>query len=145
MSESDRSTQHIPQPWAYGLIGGVVSLPFTAVSYWQTGSELSLAPVVLGGLVAGYLATRKTGESDGVGLRTGVIGGLPIVWMLVDVLLGASELAGPSWFVTGATLLTILFLVALGVVGLGLSALVGGLGAKIGSWVAGTRSGTVVS
>jgi len=115
------------------------------VSYWQTGSELSLAPVVLGGLVAGYLATRKTGESDGVGLRTGVIGGLPIVWMLVDVLLGASELAGPSWFVTGATLLTILFLVALGVVGLGLSALVGGLGAKIGSWVAGTRSGTVVS
>lgn len=145
ISEPNFSTRQIPQPWTYGLIGGILSLPFTAVSYWQTGSELSLAPVVIVGLVAGYLATLRTGESNGVGLRAGVIGGLPIIWMLIDILLGTSELAGPSWFVTGATLLTILFLIALGVAGFGLSTLVGGFGAKIGSWIAGIRSGSVVS
>jgi len=145
MSESNRSTRQIPRLWTYGLIGGILALPFTAVSYWQTGSELSLAPVVLGGLVAGYLATLKTGESNGVGLRAGVIGGLPIVWMLVDILRGTSGLAGPSWFVTGATFLTIVFVTVFGVAGFGLSALVGGLGAKIGSWIAGKQSGSVVS
>jgi hypothetical protein len=106
------------------------------MSYWQTGSEISLAPVVLGGLIAGYLSTWKTGESRGVGTRAGVIGGLPIVWMLFDVLGATRELTGSAWFVTGATIITIGFVVVLLVVGFGLSALVGSGGAKLGSWVA---------
>jgi hypothetical protein len=123
-----------------GNFGIVTSLPFTAVGYWQTGSEVSLAPVIFGGVVAGYLATRRTGECSGVGVRAGLIGGLPIVWMLFDILTATSGLAGPAWFVTRATLLTIGFIVVFAVVGFGLSALVGGGGAKVGSWLAENRS-----
>lgn len=135
MSENHR-LRSIPRSWTYGLIGGLIALPFTAAGYWQTGSELSLAPVVFGGLVAGYLAKRNTGESSGVGVRAGLIGGGPVVWMVFDILAGTSGLAGPSWFVMGATMLTIGFTVVFGVAGFGLSALVGGGGAKVGSWLA---------
>jgi hypothetical protein len=118
----------------------MISLPFTTMSYWQTGSELSLAPVALGGLVAGYLATRRTGESSGVGVQAGLIGGLPIGWMLFDILRATRGLTGPGWFVTGATIITIGFIVVLAVLGFGLSALLGGGGAKLGSWLAKMRS-----
>jgi len=140
MSENSQPTRIVPPRWIYGLIGGLVSLPFTVIGYWQTGSELSLAPVVGGGLLAGYLARRRTGESRGVGIRAGLVGGLPVAWMLFDVLAATSGLAGPPWFVVGGTLLTIGFVVVLGVFGFGLAAVFGGGGAKLGNWLAGKRS-----
>lgn len=50
--------------------------------------------------------------------------------MLVDVLIGTSELTGPAWFVTSATLLTIVFIVAIGVAGFGCPRLSAGSGQK---------------
>lgn len=113
------------QQWRYALICGMLSLPFTALSYWQTGSELSLSPVFLGGVLAGYLMTRRTGTGRGVGARVGLVGGLPVLWVLFDILQAASVLAGPSWFVASATILTIVVTV---VFGFGLAALIGELG-----------------
>lgn len=139
MAEIGHSTRNTSQVWTYGFLGGLVSLPVTAVSYWRTGSEVSLTPVILGGIAAGYLATRRTGESSGVGVRAGLIGGFPVIWMLFDILTAMSELAGPAWFVTGATLLTIGFIVVFAVVGFGMSALLGEAGAKVGSWLAEKR------
>lgn len=136
MPEDGRPAQNGIRAWRYSLVGGLVSLPFTLASYWQTGSELSLAPVALGGLLAGYTATRKTGESSGVGVRSGLIGGLPLVWMLFDALTATNELAGPPWFVTTATLFTIVFIT----LGFGFSAAVGEGGARIGHWIARKRS-----
>jgi hypothetical protein len=67
------------QRWTYAFIGGIIALPFTLFSYWQTGSELSLAPVFFGGLLAGYLARRRLGKYSGIGLRAELIGGLPVI------------------------------------------------------------------
>lgn len=128
--------QTLPERWRYGVIGGAFGLPFTLLSYWQTGSELSLTPVLFGGILAGYLARRRLGEGRGVGLRAGLVGGLPVIWVIVDVLSLTSELAGPPWFVASATLITIGFTVVFAVLGFGLAALFGEAGGRVGSWVA---------
>ena len=139
MPDAGPPLQHGTTPWKYALIGGVASLPFTTLSYWQTGSELSLGAVVFGGILAGYLSKRAAGEISGVGTRVGIVGGLPVLWVVFDVLAATDGLAGPTWFVTSATLLTIGLSLVVAVVGFGLSALVGEVGARIGSWLAGTR------
>jgi hypothetical protein len=94
---------------------------------------MSLWPVFFGGLLAGFLAKRQTGTSDGVGVRAGLVGGLAIGWILADGLAAASALSGPSWFVATAFVTTVM---VLGVLGLGLSALAGAIGGRVGGWLA---------
>jgi hypothetical protein len=65
-------------------------------------------------------------------------GGLPVLWVLFDILQAASALAGPSWFVASATILTTVGTV---VFGFGIAAFIGELGGKLGSWLASKRSG----
>jgi hypothetical protein len=139
MLEVGPPPQHGTTPWKYALIGGLASLPFTTLSYWQTGSELSLGAVLFGGILAGYLAKRADGEVSGVGTRVGIVGGLPVLWVGFDMLVTTGGLAGPAWFVTSATLLAIGFTIVVAVVGFGISALIGEVGTRIGSWLAGNR------
>lgn len=127
----------VSDTWKYALLGGLVSVPLTTVGYWQSGSELSLSPVLFGGLIAGYLARRATGTADGVGVRAGLVGALPTLWILADVLGAASALAGPTWFVAVGVGFTGAILLVVAVVGFGLGALAGALGARAGSWLAG--------
>jgi len=141
MSESGPSPQHGKTQWKYALVGGLASLPFTTISYWQTGSELSLGAVLFGGILAGYLAVRTGGGHSGVGLRVGLVGGLPVLWVLFDVLAATSGLAGPAWFVTSATLLTIGFTIMVAALGFGIAALIGEIGTRIGGWLAGEQPG----
>jgi hypothetical protein len=124
--------------WRYGLLGGLVSVPFTAVGYWQTGSELSLSTVFLGGLLAGYLARRRSGTAAGVGVRVGLVGSLPVLWLLSDVLGAASALSGPAWFVAGALALTV---ARVAVVAVGAAVLVGVVGTRVGGGLAGRDGG----
>ncbi|WP_092935566.1 DUF5518 domain-containing protein [Natrinema hispanicum] len=121
--------------WKYALIGGLCSLPFTTFSYWQTGSELSLGAVFFGGILAGYLIGRVNGEISGVGVRVGIIGGLPVFWVVFDLLTTTFRLAGPVWFVASAIGATIVF----AVLGFGISALIGEVGVRVGRWLAGNQ------
>lgn len=123
--------------WTYALLGGGVALPVGVFSYWQTGSELSLAPVFFGGILAGYLSTRRTGACDGVGSRAGVVGGLSVVWPLAELVAASSWLSGPTWFVWGGTALTVGMTVSFGVLILGVAAVLGAVGARVGGWLAG--------
>jgi hypothetical protein len=123
--------------WTYALLGGLASLPLTTFGYWLSGSELSVSPVILGGVLAGSLATRKTGARGTVGLRAGLVGTLPALWMLVDVLRAASALAGPLWF--RAVALPVAVGTVLGAA-LVFGAVAGELGAAVGGWLA-RRSG----
>jgi hypothetical protein len=125
--------------WRYAFFGVVLSLPLTLVGYWQSGSELSLSPVLLGGILAGYLAARATGTSYGVGYRVGAIGGLPGLLFLVDLPDAMAALGGPEWFVAVGTAFGVVFAGIAVFVVVGFSALVGELGARIGGWLA-TRS-----
>jgi len=97
--------------------------------------------VLFGGILAGYLVTRAGGESSGIGIRVGVVGGLPVLWVLFDILAATSGLAGPALFVTSATVLTIGFAIAVALLGFGIAALIGETGARVGSWLADTQPG----
>jgi hypothetical protein len=141
MSEIGPPPQHERTRWKYVLIGGLAALPFTALSYWPTGSELSLGAVLFGGILAGYLVTRAGGERSGVGIRVGLVGGLPVLWVLFDVLAATSALGGPIWFVTSATVLTVGFTIVVALLGFGIAALIGEIGVQVGSWLADKQSG----
>lgn len=132
---------HVTETWTYALIGGVASLPFTVGSYWLSGmgSEISLNMVFFGGLVAGYLASAAATEADlsHVGFRAGVVGGLPGLWLLVDLLEAAVTWGSPLWFrIVAISLLVVGFTTAL----LGFAGIVGFLGSKVGGWLA-TKTG----
>jgi hypothetical protein len=141
MADTASRLRSLPQRWRYALIGGLLALPSTAVGYLQPGAELVLSPVLLGGLLAGYLAERQTGESRGVGVRVGLVGAVPVTLVIFDVLAATSALSGPSWVVATGTFLTVGFTAAVGVLGFGLAALIGEAGGRVGGWVAKTRSG----
>jgi hypothetical protein len=127
--------------WRYALVGGLASIPFTALSYLETGSELSLSPVLFGGLLAGYLARRRTGSLDGVGIRAGLVGGLPALAVLAEIVAASSALGGPAWFVVAGSLLTLGFVVTVAILAFGLSAVLGAVGARIGGWLARSSGG----
>lgn len=134
MSHSRRSPLRVDEAWRYALVGGLVSIPLTGGLYWLSGAgnELSFNAVLLGGLLAGYLAPTAV-DSTAAGIRAGVIGSLPGLWLLGDVLAAATALTGPTWFrVTGVGMAAVAFS---GVV-FGLGALAGGVGGVVGAWLA---------
>ncbi|SNZ15246.1 hypothetical protein SAMN06269185_2432 [Natronoarchaeum philippinense] len=124
--------------WRFALLGGLASIPFTAYGYWQTGSEMSFAPVFFGAILAGFVAKRKTGTARGVGVRTGLVGGLPGLWVAADILSATSGLAGPSWFVASGFVLALGAALLVVLLSAGIAALVGKVGASVGGGLAGS-------
>jgi hypothetical protein len=121
--------------WKYALIGGLASIPLTMGLYWQSGmgNEMLLNAVTFGGLLAGYLAQGRLTDEKSVGFRAGVIGGLPMMWLTIDILWFAfTGPVGPAWFRVIGLVMSIMFVIA----GLCLSGLVGLIGEKIGRWLA---------
>lgn len=90
--------------WTYALPAGLLSLPLTVLGYARTGSELALAPVVVCGLCAGYLARRETGTTDGVGTRTGALGALAVSLPLADMLASLTAVPNPPLLAAGFAL-----------------------------------------
>ena len=121
----------VPSDWRVPLFLGGVSIPFSIVSYLQSDSTMSLWPVVIAGLIAGYL----TSNADRVGVRTGFVGGLAVFWIVAEMMLLVPELTGPTWFLVAAAAGSVAF----AVFGLTLSILLGALGAHVGGWLARRR------
>ncbi|MFC7046197.1 DUF5518 domain-containing protein [Halobacteriaceae archaeon GCM10025711] len=138
MTTTEIPLQSISDKWRYATIGGLASVPFTTASYWQSGSEISLAPVLFGGLLAGYLAKRRLGDGRGVGARAGLVGGLPLVWMLIDILPVVIGMPNPRWF--SAVSAGMAF--GITVFGFGMAVLLGEIGGRIGGWLS-IRGGRV--
>jgi hypothetical protein len=142
MLPSDSENSWLTPAWRYGLLGGLASIPLTAGLYWlsETPNELSLNMVFVGGLVAGYLAAvgAEQVEAGPVGVRTGLVGCLPGLWIVLDTYLFTATAGGPAWFRTyglGIVVFTFTVIAAL------LSIVVGVLGAKVGAWLATKRGG----
>jgi hypothetical protein len=132
----------VTETWKYALVGGIASIPLTIGLYWQSGmgNEFSLNMVFFGGLFAGYLVSAAATGADApsVGFRAGVVGGLPGLWLLVDLLEAAVAWSSPLWFrVVAVSVLAVGFTTIL----LGIAGLVGLLGAKVGGWLA-KKTGT---
>ncbi|MFC7019807.1 MULTISPECIES: DUF5518 domain-containing protein [Haloarcula] len=130
MSPTDPSTRTTRAVWTYALVGGLVSLPVTAAAYWQTGTELSLNVVFLGGLLAGTLARRQGLSGTRTGFRAGLVGSLPALWMGADLGGFVAGLAEPAWFRAVQVVVLVVLVAAL----FGLGALLGSLGGRLGAW-----------
>ncbi|WP_435119430.1 DUF5518 domain-containing protein [Halolamina sp. C58] len=120
----------IPRKWRAPLLLGGASIPFSIVSYLQSDSTMSLWPVVIAGLVAGYLI-----DDDRVGARTGFVGGLAVFWIVAEMLLLVPELTGPWWFLAAAVGMSVVF----ASLGLALSILLAEAAARVGGWLARRR------
>lgn len=129
MVPSTASLRSLSLHWRYALLGSMLSVPFTLLTYWQTGSSLSPGWILCGGVLAGYLAARQHGIRRDVGLRAGVVGTAPVVlWMFADLAAFVIRLSQPAWFGALQLLLVAGFLAVI----TGVSACCGELGGRIG-------------
>jgi hypothetical protein len=122
----------LPKAWRYALLGGLLTLPFTTLSYARTGEELTLSMVFWGGLLAGYLAKRRGLAGKSTGIRAGAVGGLPALWMVGDMVGFLIGLTQPEWIRAVQLVVLVLSLAFI----IGLSAFIGGLGGQLGGWLA---------
>lgn len=126
--------------WRYALVGGLVSIPLVVGHYWLSGagSYFSLNMVVVGGLLAGFLARRASLDVGAVGLRAGVVGSAPAVSWLFGQYLWAAEAFSMTQGSAGAALIVAVLVSS---VVLLIGALAGLVGAVVGGWLA-SRYGT---
>ncbi|KTG09322.1 hypothetical protein AUR64_16200 [Haloprofundus marisrubri] len=133
MSELETIENKTSSVWRFGLVGGVVAIALTLGQNWPLGSGgFSANLVVVGGLLAGYLAERNESKPSRAGIVAGVVG---IVPGGVFLLFAASRTFA-VWIAEEA-LVTVLIAVPtmlLFIVGVG--ALVGAIGGGIGGWIA---------
>lgn len=134
MPSNTHPSHQFRETWKYALIGGLISIPFTFGLYWLSGmgNYLSMNMVLVGGVLAGYLAKNGSVSARSAGIRAGVIGGLPIVVWGLFTLLGIPD---DSLVVWSAPVLEGAFLMLFGFVILGMSALTGVIGGIIGGWL----------
>jgi hypothetical protein len=128
----DLRVRTLSMRWRCVLLGGGVALPCTAFSYWRTGSEVSLGAVAVGGLLTGYLLARSNVETGRAGLHVGIVGGLPLLWALLDTYAVTAGFTEPAWFKLAGGVL----LVGAAVAGFGIAALAGEVGVRAGAWLA---------
>lgn len=125
----------LTETWKYALIGGLLALPFTALEAWRSPENMALGMVVLGSMLAGYLIKRCGGNSTATGLRAALIGGLPTVWALGELLWAVPNIPNPPWFQA----VGIGMILAFGGVMLAVVAIFGALAGRFGGWLAERR------
>lgn len=122
----------------YALVGALLAVPFTSAVYWRTGSEFSLGPVLLGAFVAGYLFDGAASDRSRVGALTGLLGALPLSWVVIDALPLLSSIvsdgASPAWFRAASVGLTVGVVTTIVAIGAAFAIVVGVIGARIGDW-----------
>lgn len=126
----------LTEMWAYALLGGLLALPFTAIDVWRSPGNVTLGAVVVGSVFAGYLIKRHSGNSTATGMRAGLIGGIPALWALNELLWTVTNIPNPPWFQTVSVVMTLAF----GGLMLAMMAISGALAGRFGGWLA-ERSG----
>ncbi|MDJ1434172.1 DUF5518 domain-containing protein [Halostagnicola sp. A-GB9-2] len=121
--------------WRYAIIAGLASTLFTIILYWQSYPDFShpVSPVFFAGLLVGFLANRRGIEAGQIGKRTGLVAALPVLWPFLDLLVFISGLSQPLGF-SGFQIMAVIFI---SVVSIGVSVLVGMVGAILGDWLTG--------
>jgi|GEM_PF-2266652 len=109
-------------------------MALTLAAYWRSGAGdyFSIGLVVVGGLIAGFLARRYSADVSAASLRAGVIGGLAgYVWIAPSILATAESFADAWSFAPAAAPLFVVFSAAV----VGLAAVPGLVGGLVGAWV----------
>jgi hypothetical protein len=125
----------LTETWTYALVGGLLALPFTALDVWRSPEHIPLGAILVGSVFAGYLIKRRGGNSTATGVRAALIGGIPSLWALNELLWGTSNIPNPPWFQAVSVAMALAFggLVLLAV------ALSGALAGRFGGWLAERR------
>lgn len=125
----------LTETWTYALVGGLLALPFTALEVWRSPENISLGAVVVGCVFAGYLIKRRGGNSTATGLRAGVIGGIPVLWALNELLWAVINIPNPPWFQAVSVGMALAFGGLVFVV----MAVAGAVSGRFGGWLAKRR------
>jgi len=125
----------LTETWTYALGGGLLALPFTALNAWRSPERITLGAVVVGSVFAGYLIRRRGGNSTATGLRAALIGGIPALWALRELLLAVTDIPNPQWFQAVSIAMALAFGGLMVVVVAGSGALAG----RFGGWLAERR------
>ncbi|WP_080510493.1 DUF5518 domain-containing protein [Halorubrum coriense] len=74
-------TRRIPQVWRVAILGALAALPATVILNWLPNSEATVGGgvMIVGALIAGAIATRRSVEPSAAGLRAGFLGGATAV------------------------------------------------------------------
>lgn len=136
MFRLDNLLSGVGPEWRYGILCGGASIPFAIGLYVLpgTGNTLSLWPVFVAGVLAGYLTRRDstTTAPQDAGINAGFVGGLAVLWLSVEMLFFSRDLYESAGFQAVGAIFAILFVV----VGLLVGAVVGLLGGVAGKWIA---------
>ncbi|WP_247005379.1 DUF5518 domain-containing protein [Halorientalis litorea] len=85
--------------WRYAIVAGGLAGTYTLLEYLlSTGTTLRLSPVVFAGLLGGLLFVDADVPPRRVGLRTGLVASVPLVWPFVDLLRAIPAFTQPLWF-----------------------------------------------
>jgi hypothetical protein len=121
--------------WRVPLFAGITSMPFVVNQDWQS-STYSVTPLLLVGVGVGYVSQRRALDRGLLGRRTGFVGSVPALWMLVDMLRTSVNVYTTLWF----------FVVQVGasvggyLAAIGFSVLAAVLGTTVGHWLAAKSS-----
>ena len=122
----------VTESWKYALFGGLLALPFTVLEVLQSPESITLEMFVGGSVLAGYLIKRDGGNSTVTGLRSALIGGFPVIWILPEMLRTVVNISNPPWFQA----VSILILFVFGGLVIALLAVLGALAGRFGGWIA---------
>ena len=118
--------------WTYPIVVGLGSIPFTLLAQWLSAGTLVLLPVLLAGLLVGYIFAEQRTSSRSVGWRAGLVGGLALLWGGVHFITMIPEhpfsLAAAGFAFLSSAIVIGLYIVIFGVVG--------GIGGILGEWMA---------
>lgn len=129
------SSYQLNDVWEFALIGGLLAVPFTAFEAWQSPENMKIGMVLFGSVLAGYLIKRHGGNSTETGLRAALIGGLPLLWALGDLLWSVANIPNPLWFQAASVGMTLAF----GGIMLAVVATFGAFAGRVGGWLAERR------
>lgn len=125
----------LTEMWTYALLGGLLTLPFTAINVWRSPENVTLGTVLIGSVFAGYLIKRRGGNSTATGLRAALIGGIPVLWTLKELLWAVTNISNPPWFQAASVAVALAF----GGLLLAVMAISGALAGRFGGWLAERR------
>jgi hypothetical protein len=109
-------------------------MPLTLAAYWRSGASdpFSFNMVVVGGLIAGFLARRYSADVSAASLGAGVLGGLAgYVWIAPTMLTTVESLADAWSFAPVKPLLVVVFSAVI----LGIAGIAGLVGGHVGAWL----------
>jgi len=125
----------LTETWTYALVGGLLAFPFTALEVWRSPENVTFGAVLVGSVFAGYLIKRRGGNSTATGLRAALVGGLPAIWALNELLWAVTNIPNPPWFRVISVAMTLAF----GGLIFAVMAVVGAITGRFGGWLAERR------